>query len=251
MSGERATSIYANGDLAEQSSECVSLLGDRKNNQDRAIALSKDQRLLLIVADGMGGHSDGALAAQCVIDVAQEIFFSDEVRPGPQLMQHITLTAHQRIAQINPDAHDRDQPRTTLVACLIEGEKALFGHAGDSRGYHIRRGEVFHRTLDHSAVSMMVQRGDITEDEAKTHPLRNQVSRCLGGLSPPPALELTPCPPLQADDHLLLCSDGFWDPLSAEELCSNGELQTLAETAVSRKPGRADNCTVLRARPKT
>ena len=243
-----ATSIYASGDRAEKSSEYVSLLGDRKNNQDRAIALSDEQRLLLVVADGMGGHSDGALAAQCVVDCAKEVFFSDDPRSGPQLMQHITVTAHQRIAQINPTAHDREQPRTTLVCCLIEDGKALFGHAGDSRGYHIRDGQVLHRTLDHSAVSMMVRRGDITEEEAKTHPLRNQVSRCLGGLSPPPALELTPCPPLKAGDLLLLCSDGFWDPLSSEELCSDESLPTLAQTAVERRPGRADNCTALRMR---
>ena len=249
MSEERATSIYAKGELAEQCCECTSLLGDRKNNQDRAIALSNGQRLLLIVADGMGGHSDGALAAQQVVDCAQELFSAGESIATPQLMQNITLQAHQRITQINPQAHDRDQARTTLVACMIEDGKALFGHAGDSRGYLIRDGEILQRTLDHSAVSMLVQRGEISEEEAKNHPLRNQVSRCLGGLSPPPALELTPCPPLQSGDRFLLCSDGFWDLLSVEELCSKESLEKLAQTAVSRKPGRADNCTVLRATP--
>lgn len=210
--------------------------------------MSDDQRLLLLVADGMGGHADGALAAQCVVDVAQQIFRDQPDKSGARLLQQIALAAHQAIAQINPDAPDRQQPRTTLIACLLENGKALFAHAGDSRGYLIRDGQQLQRTQDHSAVNTMIQRGEITEEEAKLHPLRNQVSRCLGGLTPPPALDLTPCPPLQVGDRFLLCSDGFWDPLELAELCSDNDLQELAQQAVERKPGRADNCTALRAR---
>ncbi len=245
MSEERATSIYVSGDLAERKCEWVCLQGDRKSNQDRAIALSHEQRLLLIVADGMGGHSDGAAAAQCVVDCAQEVFSSDESLPPPQLLQRIALVAHQHIQQLHPDAHDREQPRTTLVACLIDEGKALFAHAGDSRGYHIRNTAILHRTQDHSPVSLMVRRGEITEEQAKAHPLRNQVSRCLGGLGSPPALELTPCPALQTGDQILLCSDGYWGPLSSTELCSDTALENLAEAAVQRRSGRADNCTAL------
>lgn len=241
-----AVSIYAHGERAEQMTEYVSLLGDRSNNQDRTVAISDDKRLLLIVADGMGGHSDGALAAQCVVDCALELFPSLPDAPAVQILQRIALQSHQNIAKLSPELPDRHQPRTTIIGAVVEANKALFAHSGDSRGYHIRDGKVLHRTLDHSAVGMMVRRGDISEEEAKLHPMRNQVSRCLGGKGKPTPLELTPCPPLTAGDSLLLCSDGFWEPLQNEEICASKSLQELAEAAVSRKPERADNCTALR-----
>lgn len=196
----------------------------------------------------MGGHADGALAAQCVMDVAARIFADEAQQPAAQLIQRIGLESHLAIQSVAPDLSERQQPRTTVVCAVVDGPNVLFAHAGDSRAYHLRRGEIVHVTRDHSAVAMMVRRGDIRPQDARHHPMRNQVTRCLGGGGPPPALELTPCPPLRPGDTLLLCSDGFWDPLEPDELGSNIELTELAQRAVARNPGSADNCTALRIR---
>ncbi len=199
----------------------------------------------------MGGHSDGAAAAQCVIDVVRRLFTSEAQLPAAQLLQRIGLESHLAIQALAPGLSERQQPRTTLVCAVIDGDKVLFGHAGDSRGYHLRAGKIVHITRDHSAVALMVRRGDLSPEQARRHPLRNQVTRCLGGVGRAPALELTPCPPLRAGDTLLLCSDGFWDPLSDAELSSDTSLDALARRAVSRNPGTADNCTALRIRPES
>lgn len=228
--------------------EFVSLLGDRKNNQDRAEAFLGDHRALLVLADGMGGHSDGALAAQCVIDQARELFPQMQDLPPVPMMQRIALQAHQQIGHLNPELSDREQPRTTVVMLVVEEGRAVFTHSGDSRGYLIRNGQVLYRTRDHSVVEGMMRRGELTEEQARKHPFRNQVSRCLGGLTRPTPLEVTPCPPLAAGDTFLLCSDGLWEPLSDAELCGSDSLQALAERATERNLGRADNTTALRTR---
>ena len=196
----------------------------------------------------MGGHSDGAAAAQCVMDVVQRLFSTESQLPAAQLLQRIGLESHLAIQALAPGLSERQQPRTTLVCAVIDGNKVLLGHAGDSRGYHLRGGRIIHVTRDHSAVAQMVRRGELSPEQARRHPMRNQVTRCLGGVGPPSALELTPCPPVRANDTLLLCSDGFWDPLNEAELSSDISLDDLAERAVSRNPGSADNCTALRIR---
>lgn len=229
--------------------DLLSLLGDRENNQDRAIALHAEKRSLLVLGDGMGGHADGALAAQCLIDAARERFSDADALNALQLMQKTVIAAHAAIASLRADLPDAQQPRTTAVLCVIQGTNAIFGHAGDSRAYLYRQGKLLRRTRDHSTVEMMVRQGSLSEAAARSHPLRNQVSRCLGGAGHPPALEFTPCPAVQPGDCILLCSDGFWEPLRDSELASaSGDttLIELAEQAVDRHPGRADNCTVLR-----
>lgn len=229
----------------------ISLIGDRKNNQDRAASFSQAGRRLLVVADGMGGHAEGADAAQQVIEHAAALFQAEPELPGAQLMQRIALNAHQAIARLHPHLGEREQPRTTVLMLHCHHDKALFAHAGDSRGYLTRKQQLLCHTRDHSVVAHLIQRGDISEEQARDHPLRNQVTRCLGGLGRPALLELTPCPPLLANDEFLLCSDGFWEPLSEQETLSDAPLDELAELAVSRKPGRADNCTALRLRLQT
>lgn len=227
----------------------LSLLGDRGNNQDRALLLHSERRSLMVLGDGMGGHADGALAAQCLIDAAEAVLADGDDLNAMPLMQKVIVQAHLAIKELRPDLTDSQQPRTTAVLCVIQGRSAIFGHAGDSRGYLIRQGQLVCRTRDHSVVEMLMREGKLDETEMRDHPLRNQVSRCLGGSGHPPILEFTPCPALQIGDCLLLCSDGFWEPLGDAELVQDiqdASLQELGERAVARHPGRADNCTALR-----
>ncbi len=228
-------------------SEFVSLVGDRSNNQDRAICLQDDRRLLMVVADGMGGHSDGASAAEAVIETAAQLFRENQELPATGLMQRIALQSHLSLLELHPNLSNRDQPRTTVVMLHCQAGRAVFAHAGDSRGYLLRDQQTLYRTQDHSVVAEMMRRGELSEEQARRHPLRNQVTRCIGGQGRPAALQFTPCPPLQENDQFLLCSDGFWEPLESAEIASDRPLQELAQIAVGRRTGRADNCTALRS----
>ena len=118
-------------------------------------------------------------------------------------------------------------PRTTCVVCLIDGEQAWWAHVGDSRLYLLRSGTLVARTRDHTPVEELLQSGAIVEDDLRTHPLRNSVSRCLGGGLKLPKISLDQAR-LETDDVLLLCSDGLWSALPERrliELSTYGDLE--------------------------
>ena len=197
-----------------------SRIGQRASNQDRIAHCYSREALLMLVADGMGGHLHGDLAAHLA---AQHITqaFQREARPrlpDPGLFLSRALTgAHHAILD---DALDRllpEAPRTTLVACVVQDGAAYWAHAGDSRLYLLRRGHVVVRTRDHSRTQLLVDQGLLEPDEALTHPGRNRLYSCLGG-NHTPQVEHSPRTPLRDGDILALCSDGVWGPAGDDSL---------------------------------
>lgn len=158
--------------------------GDREYQQDR-VALFAHPRyngcVLGIVADGMGGRSGGRKASDQVMLTAQQLFerFSPEVDDAATMLKHIVTEAHIviRLTAISSE----QEPHSTLAAFLItpRGE-CHWVHAGDSRIYHVQNGALIHRTSDHSYVQTLVDRGEISEAEANTHPHANILVGCLG-----------------------------------------------------------------------
>jgi serine/threonine protein phosphatase PrpC len=228
--------------------------GKRPYNEDRLGCWRRDRALLLVVADGMGGHAHGEVAAQIAVDHLGQRFDA-EARPAltspEQFLRKVVLEAH---AQIHEQAAQRrlgDVPRTTVVACVVQDRRAWWTHVGDSRLYLIRKGRVAARTRDHSYVQQLVDAGKIREEAAENHPDRNRVMRCLGG---PQAPELDPVQsmPLETDDVALLCSDGLWGPLTQRQILIGligrdpalalPELMTLAE---ARGGAHCDNISVV------
>ena len=233
----------------------ISLRGDREENQDRAEIIEDGSRILLALGDGMGGHSDGGEAAQALIEAAQDGFSAAAGNSPPQALQSICEEAHHRITNLHPDLPDVAQPRTTAVFCLFNGPTALFAHAGDSRAYQFRGGRVLTRTRDHSVVEVLARTGRIRHEDTKTHPLRSQVSRCLGGFGSAPRLEFSPTQAVEVGDLFLICSDGLWEPLDDEGMAQMFETADLQQAlddagreAISVHPGYADNCTALLVR---
>lgn len=195
-------------------------LGNRSANQDRCLVLQRQQAALLVVADGMGGHDRGDLAAQTAVDSLRRSFLSS---PGsieqPQAFLAQALNhAHLAVVDCGLAQQPPVTPRTTCVACLVQGDHAWWAHLGDSRLYLVRDGEVICRTRDHTPVEEMVQNGLLSDEGRRVHPNRNSVSRCLGG---DPALPKTTFGEshLQHADTLLLCSDGLWSALDQQRLC--------------------------------
>jgi serine/threonine protein phosphatase PrpC len=191
--------------------------GTRKNNQDRiGYSYSRDA-LLMVLADGMGGHLHGEVASHIAVQFLTEAFQREAAPalpdPGAFLQKTITA-AHHAIADYARGKLLSETPRTTCVACVIQNGMAHWGHVGDSRLYHIRDGRVQARTKDHTRVQMLVDEGRIREEAVRAHPERNRVLNCLGSARLP-KVEMSRTTLLHSGDTLLLCSDGLWAPLSA------------------------------------
>ncbi|OYZ08206.1 MAG: phosphatase [Methylophilaceae bacterium 17-44-8] len=194
--------------------------GPRAYNQDRlAYSYSKDA-LLMVLADGMGGHRHGEVAAQLAVKTLTEAFqrLALPTLPSPAKF----LTDH--IQQIHDMIENKRQmddliesPRTTVVAAIIQRNTLYCAHVGDSRLYHFRDGHLLFRTEDHSIVQSMYRKGLISKEEMSTHPYRNKIYNCLGGDNIP-QIDLADRHELQDGDIILLCTDGIWNVIDDREI---------------------------------
>ena len=197
-----------------------SRVGKRRTNQDRVAYSYTRDALLLVLADGMGGHLYGEVAAQISVQfIAQS--FQQEARPkvsDPVLfLSRVLSNAHHAILDYAFDKQLSDVPRTTIVACLVQEGVAHWAHAGDSRLYMIRKGKLAAQTRDHSRVQLMLDQGLLDAEAAAVHPGRNRIFSCLGG-NHPPQIEFSRGVSLINGDVLAICSDGVWGPLTVETI---------------------------------
>lgn len=209
--------------------------------------LDGGQRVLLVLADGAGGHAGGALAAQAVIDVASDALLAFEDGPARTpagLLQDIALGAHERINAVG--AERGISPHSTCVLLHMDAAGAAWVHVGDSRLYRFAHGRLAERTMDHSIVELQRLRGRITEAQMKTHPDKNRLYEALGGEQLP---QIDAGGKVYADgDGYLLVSDGVWENtadgdleqvFSAEDFGQG--LRRLLETAKARGAAECDN----------
>ncbi|MBK1681707.1 PP2C family protein-serine/threonine phosphatase [Rhodocyclus tenuis] len=192
--------------------------GRRANNEDRLGYCYSRDALLMVVADGMGGHYYGEIAAQIAVQTLTGAFQREAL---PQLqdpflfLQKAISNAHSAIRDYSSEQRLNDSPRTTVVACIVQDNVAYWAHAGDSRLYLMRDGRVLARTRDHSRVQLLIDQGAISEAQATSHPERNRIWSCLGG-EQAPEIEFSRKTPLENGDVLVLCSDGVWGPMPGE-----------------------------------
>ena len=216
----------------------VSAQGDRQDNQDRAAVVVGEDAAMMLVFDGMGGHSDGARAAEVGMQVVQDLFTTATLPLfDPQGFLYMTLAhAHDEVVKLGLDQAVDFRPRATCAVCLVQENGTWWAHIGDSRIYHMRSGELITRSRDHSHVEVLIQEGAITEEEALDHPMRNFVECCIGGDAPVPDMTIARMKPLLPGDVLLACSDGLWSGLT------DGEM---AEVATRRSVSLAENLKAL------
>jgi len=182
--------------------------------------VASEDAALLLVFDGMGGHSDGARAAETGLNVVQDLFMN-ATQPifDPQGFLYMALSrAHDEVVRIGADVAVDFRPRATCAICLVQEGGAFWAHIGDSRIYQVREGEVLTRSRDHSHVEVLIQEGAISEEEAQDHPMRNFVECCIGGDAPVPDMSITNRKKLEPGDVLLACSDGLWSGLSDSDM---------------------------------
>lgn len=231
-----------------------SRIGARRYNQDRIGHWATSDALLMVVADGMGGHLHGEVAAQVALEsLAQD--FESEAKPklaDPDMFLFRGLArAHGEIVRAAQLRGLRETPRTVLVACVVQDGYAYWSHVGDSRLYLIRRGRVAMRTKDHSRVQQLIDVGHIRAEAAATHPERNILTRCLGSETAP-RLEPAASARLAKDDLVLMCSDGLWGALTERQLLDGlrGQdlrraLSELGALAEARAGAQCDNVSAL------
>src|SRR5574340_693890 len=195
----------------------ASHIGNRKYNQDRVAYAYSSDALLLVLADGMGGHLHGEVAADLIIGTFVESFGRDAQPRLADPNEFVLSTmrhAHERIMCFAYDQELGGFPGSTCVAALIQDGEVYWGHAGDSRLYLLRDGAVLARTRDHSMVQQWLEWGMITAEQARVHPQRNQITNCLGGVEDMFYMEPGEPVVLQSGDVLLLGSDGLWGPFT-------------------------------------
>ncbi len=194
--------------------------GPRQYNQDRlAYSYSKDA-LLLVLADGMGGHRNGEIAAQLAVktltDAFQRLAVPTLSSPAKFLIEHIQQV-HDMIENVTQAESLIESPRTTIVTAIIQRSYLYCAHVGDSRLYHFRNGHLLFRTEDHSVVQSLYKKGMITKEEMATHPYKNKIYNCLGGETPP-QIDLADRHELLEGDTILLCTDGVWGVISDQQI---------------------------------
>lgn len=231
-----------------------SLIGDRKTNQDRCIRIEGIKCTLLGLADGMGGHPRGEMAAQILIDTCEQVLHStpQPIRNPGSFLIRLLHKVHDNIIDYGKNQQPSIDPRTTAVVVLIQNDTAYWAHAGDSRFYLLRGHKVHDRTIDHSYVERLHQQGIISAREQEMHPQRNYVTRCVGGTVAPPNIPIEK-QTLEPGDILMLCSDGLWGNLDEgfieDALLSDMNLteavNSLAEEATQRGFPDSDNVTLL------
>ncbi len=229
----------------------ISLLGDREENQDRVSIIEAEGSTLLMVIDGMGGHVNGARAAELAVETIEKAFLAQH-HPvlDPQGFLHLVIgRAHAAVVELGAEISIETRPRATCALCLIQDGAAYWGHVGDSRIYHLRGSNVLERSRDHSHVEVLLYDGEISPEEIATHPMRNYVECCLGGDAELPRMSISRQKSLQQGDVMLVCSDGFWSPLEEAQLADLGaangalsvNLQTLGEVATRLAAPHSDN----------
>jgi serine/threonine protein phosphatase PrpC len=231
-----------------------SLQGPRDNNQDRiAYSYSKDA-MLVVVADGMGGHRHGEVAAQFCVKMLTEAFqrlaLPILADPFKFLTDHIRQV-HDAIESHAMAKDMLDTPRTTLVAAIVQHDELYCAHVGDSRLYHIRDGRVIFRTEDHSMVQKLYRNGLIKKEELLTHPERNKIYNCVGG-DVLPQVDLATKRALRDGDIIMLCTDGLWSLMETGEIAAilnegavSDTVPVLLGVAESRADENGDNMSVI------
>ncbi len=234
----------------------VSRKGGRPKNEDRMGYCYTRSAGLFALADGMGGHPEGEVASQLALQTLSALFQRDAkptLKDPLKFLQEAVLAGHQQLLRYATERGLLDTPRTTVVACVLQGQSAYWAHCGDSRLYLLRGNKLVTRTRDHSYIELqgvLAKSGKSLPPEGQRFN-RNVLFTCLGSPGKPVVDTSGPLNMLSGD-RVMLCSDGLWgtvsDELITEVMCTrpiSDAVPELAELALRNGGARSDNVTVL------
>jgi serine/threonine protein phosphatase PrpC len=234
----------------------ISSIGGRAEQQDAAGVRSSGDVLMVIICDGLGGHTGGEQASRAAVETALGTFESNPVI-APEILVSCLSAAHSRVQSLQQEAPEFGSMRTTAVALVTDGGKAIWAHVGDSRLYHFRSGQLVSQTRDHSVPQRLAEAGEIERVAIRFHEDRNRLLRALGSsgeLKATVSEEIA----VETGDAFLLCTDGFWEWVTEEEMCGASDadpktwLDALEANLRTKATGEFDNysaVTVVLAKP--
>lgn len=254
---ERQAQIVDSGNVK---AVVLSDLGNvRTNNEDIGMfyriaddEVTRDKGYLLMVADGMGGHKAGEVASRLAVETISQEYFKQNGSNGnieKNLFRAFTA-ANKKIFELASKNKSYQGMGTTCTAFVVVGELVYYAHAGDSRGYFFKNDAVKRVTEDHTYVQELVNKGEISSQEADTHPKRNILTNAMG-TRPEIRIDTGKCEwSFEVNDKLLLCSDGLYDYINEQEMkeiLSHRSIHDAAEHMITetKKRGGHDNITVV------
>jgi serine/threonine protein phosphatase PrpC len=234
----------------------------RKGNED-SLFLNPEHRLF-VVADGMGGHAAGEVASKIAVDSINEFVtltggnqeitwpfgLDDSISYDGNRLKTAVRHANRRVLEATRERSEYEGMATTVAAVLVDGDTANLAHVGDSRIYLFSDGEISQLTSDHSWVNEQIRSGVISADQARSHPLRNVVTRALGGRAD--LVVDVQSRRMKGGDLLLLCSDGLTTMIGDDDIAriladAEGDIARAARALVdeANERGGEDNITVV------
>jgi serine/threonine protein phosphatase PrpC len=230
----------------------LSRKGGREKNEDRMGYCYTNSSGIFLLADGMGGHPEGEVAAQIALQTISALYQQEakpEVFDVKAFFSDAIMAAHRQILRYAAEKSLPDTPRTTLVAAIVQGGVVSWVHCGDSRLYFVREGELLARTRDHSYLEQRQSARMLAEPPAGFN--RNVLYTCLGSPTKP-VFDVTGPLPLQQGDKMLLCSDGLWGTMDDSDIVFDlGQkpvstaVPELVERALIKGGSHCDNVTVI------
>lgn len=219
-------------------------IGKRERNEDSVGVTQHENSLLAVVADGVGGHVNGKTASLLAVDTLIKDFLPQEM--DEDVLGYQVLKANAQILAAD------NAGQSTIAVLWAEGSHAIAAHVGDSRVYQFRDGKIIFQTVDHSAVQMAVLTGELEPEALRHHKDRNKIFRALGDPTEAPKIdssELT----VSSGDRFLLCSDGFWEPVTEEKMVEALQdsdtaeqwLEALKAPVASAQDPKQDNYTAI------
>jgi protein phosphatase len=237
----------------------ASMLSDvgcvRELNEDSGTYIQPDdpevmasKGLLILVADGMGGHSAGEVASRMAVEVIARVYYGDGGDPQSALKKAFR-EANKAIHKTAEKDESKAGMGTTCTALVLQNGTAISAHVGDSRLYLVREGAIYLMTEDHSAVMEMVKAGLISLEQARHHPDKNVILRAMGSHADVEVTTWQEPFPVRAGDCFLLCSDGLYDLIEDEEIkrvVESTEPRSACESliALAKERGGHDNISV-------
>ena len=230
----------------------VSRKGGREKNEDRMGYCYTRDAGLFALADGMGGHPEGEVASQLALQILAALFqraAKPTLKDPTRFLNEAIIAGHHQLLRYATQKTLLDTPRTTLVACLLQGNAAYWAHCGDSRLYLVRGGKLVARTRDHSYSELQdTLSHDVMPGERFN---RNVLFTCLGSPGKPVVDTVGPLL-LQRADRILLCSDGLWGNVSDADITDqlanrviSDAVPDLVEMALRKGGAKCDNVTVI------
>ena len=230
----------------------ISRKGGREKNEDRMGYCYTKGSGLFLLADGMGGHPEGEVAAQIALQTISALYQKEarpEIEDVTAFFNAAIMAAHRQILRYAAEKHLPDTPRTTLVAAIVQNGAATWVHCGDSRLYFVRHGELLARTRDHSYIEQRESAGPLGNSPSAFN--RNVLYTCLGSPSKP-VFDITGPVLLQQGDRIMLCSDGLWGSVEDADIVYHlGHKSVgmatpdLAEMALQKAGSHSDNVTLI------